>query len=180
LALAEEQRAHGVQSSTKDKEARVWHRWQSYLIRIENEHDPYLQRLEPLMRTRIFGAFGAALRRGDFSRKNTEILGGGTVEETLAKLGQMFRANVGFNPYYGPDSHSPHPLLSRQLKGMKNTDPGVTPQKALPVSVYREIHRQAQRDKDAPKLSATVADLLTIAFFWCMRSCEYSLVSGER
>jgi hypothetical protein len=132
------------------------------------------------MRTRIFGAFGAALRRGDFSRKDKETVGGGTVEETLAKLGQMFRANVGFNPYYGPDSHSVHPLLSRQLKGMKNTDPGVEPQKALPVIVYREIQRQARKERDNAILSTTIADLLTIAFFWCMRSCEYSTVSGPR
>ncbi len=63
---------------------------------------------------------------------------------------------------------------------MKNTDPGVEPQKALPVSVYREIHRRAKQDKDNSNLSSTVADLLTIAFFWCMRSCEYSSVSGDR
>jgi hypothetical protein len=63
------------------------------------------------MRNRIFGAFGAALRRGDFSRKDKKGLGGGTVEETLVELGQMFRVNVGFNLYYGQDIHAPHPLL---------------------------------------------------------------------
>jgi hypothetical protein len=63
---------------------------------------------------------------------------------------------------------------------MKNTDPSPTPQKALPVSVYREIHRQAQSKTCNAILSSTVADLLTIAFFWCMRSCEYSTVKGDR
>jgi hypothetical protein len=134
------------------------------------------------MQVRIFGAFGAALRRGDFSRKDTDGLGGGTVEETLAKLGQMFRTNVGFNPYYGPDGQTSHPLLSRQIKGMKNKDPGVKPQKALPVLVYRLIHKQAEQNKHLPNyvLDVVVADLLTMAFFWCMRSCEYSSVEGER
>jgi hypothetical protein len=68
----------------------------------------------------------------------------------------------------------------RQIKGMKNTDPSPTPQKALPVSVYREIHRTAQKATTESLLATTVADLMTIAFFWCMRSCEYSTVTGER
>ena len=63
---------------------------------------------------------------------------------------------------------------------MKNTDPSPIPQKALPVSVYREIHKQASIGISSATLASTVADLLTIAFFWCMRSCEYSLVTGER
>jgi hypothetical protein len=132
------------------------------------------------MRTRIFGAFGAALRQGFFSSKDKSVPGGGSVEETLAKLGQIFRSNVGFNPYYGPDRHSVHPLLTRQIKGMKNTDPSPVPQKALPVSVYRQIHRQAKRTSADATLASTVADLLTIAFFWCMRSCKYTLVTGKR
>jgi hypothetical protein len=180
LALAEEQRSHGVQKQTKEKEARTWQRWQLYLERIGNSHDPFLQQLDPLMRTRLFGAFAAALRQCFFSKKDNSVLGGGSVEETLAKLGQIFRSNVGFNPYYGPDGHAVHPLLLRQIKGMKNTDPSPTPQKALPVSVYREVHRQAKRSSADALLASTTADLLTIAFFWCMRSCEYSLVTGER
>ncbi len=89
---------------------------------------------------------------------------------------------MGFNPYYGPDGQSAHPILARQIKGMKNTDPGTVAQKALPVSVYREIHHQAKlhNDASAQMLASTVADLLTIAFFWCMRSCEYSSVTGPR
>jgi hypothetical protein len=50
------------------------------------------------MHTRIYGAFGVVLRQGLLSRKNQESLAGGTVEETLAKLEQIFRSNVGFNP----------------------------------------------------------------------------------
>jgi hypothetical protein len=180
LAIAEEQRAHGVQQQPKDKETRAWNRWRAYLDRIENSHDPFLLHLNPLMRTRIFGAFGAGLRQGIFSRKDKSCLVGGTVEETLAKLGQIFRTNVGFNPYHGSDRHSVHPLLQRQIKGMKNTNPSPIPQKALPVSVYREIHRRAKISSSDATISTTIADLMTIAFFWCMRSCEYSSVQGER
>jgi hypothetical protein len=63
---------------------------------------------------------------------------------------------------------------------MKSTDPGLAPQKTLPVSVYREIHRHAKQDRCNAILSSTIADLLTIAFFFCMRSCEYSTVTGDK
>jgi len=64
---------------------------------------------------------------------------------------------------------------------MKNSDPGEVQQKALPVCVYRELHRVASstpfKNSD---LDIAVADLLTLAYFFCMRSCEYSDVQGER
>jgi hypothetical protein len=71
-----------------------------------------------------------------------------------------------------------HPFLTRQFKGMKNLDPGEKQQKALPVSVYRELHRVAK----VPNLpiNHAVAWLQTLAYFWCMRSCEFSNVQGER
>jgi len=96
----------------------------------------------------------------------------------MAKLGEILRANVGYNPTHGIGSQSLNPLLTRQFKGMRNLDPGEVQQKALPVSVYRELHRQAAESLLA--LDAAIAWLQTMAFFWCMRSCEYSNVQGER
>jgi hypothetical protein len=63
---------------------------------------------------------------------------------------------------------------------MKNSDPGEVQQKALPVCVYRELHRVVSstplKNSD---LDIAVADLLTLAYFFCMRSCEYLDVQGE-
>jgi hypothetical protein len=61
---------------------------------------------------------------------------------------------------------------------MRNLDPGEKQQKALPVSVYRELYRQAKNS--ALTLDRVIAELQTMAYFWCMRSCEYSDVQGER
>ncbi len=62
---------------------------------------------------------------------------------------------------------------------MKNKDPGEKQQKALPVCVYREIHKQS-KSKTAQIQDKTIAWLQVLAFFFCMRSCEYSDVTGER
>jgi len=134
--------------------------------------------LHPEHRTYVIGAFAAALRRREFSRPNEKSLVASTVQEAVAKLGEIFRSNVGFNPTHGPGTHCLHPLLTRQFKGMRNLDPGEKQQKALPVSVYREMHRQANNSRLV--LDKSIAWLQTIAYFWCMRSCEYSDVEGER
>jgi hypothetical protein len=61
---------------------------------------------------------------------------------------------------------------------MQNLDPGEVQQKALPVSVYRELHRVAA---SSPLLiDSTIAWLQTLAYFWCMRSCKYSDKQGDR
>jgi hypothetical protein len=124
----------------------------------------------------MFGAFAAAYRRRQFSRPDEKELGAGSVQEALAKLGQIFRADMGYNPYHGQNESGIAPCLSRQLHGMKNNDPAVKPQKAPPVSVFREMHRLAK----GSHLFTAMANLSTCAFFWCMRSCEYTTVSGER
>ncbi len=183
LSAAEFQRAEGITKGTQEKEERVWQRWRSYLKSIELDSDPFLQGFCPASRTRLFGAFAAALRRRAFSLPSEKDLAGGTVQEAVAKLGEIYRANMGYNPYHGEGNHGsgPHPSLARQFKGMKNQDPGLKQQKALPVCVYRMIIHQARLL--LPNLSqpaTAVSQLLVLAYFWCMRSCEYSEVTGER
>jgi hypothetical protein len=182
LSAAEFQREAGVTKGTQEKENRVWQRWLSYLKSIDLAHDPFLQGLDSSMRTRIFGAFASALRRRAFSHPSEKDLGGSTVQEAVAKLGEIYRANVGYNPYHGEGIYGsgPHPSLARQFKGMKNLDPGTKQQKALPVRVYREIILQARLlPSNLSQPASAISQLLTPAFFWCMRSCEYSEVSGE-
>jgi hypothetical protein len=181
LLAAQLQRDNGVTQNTRDKEVRVWRRWQEYTRLINYEHDIWLTYLTPSERTTIMGAFAAALRRRQFSRPDKKDLAAATVQETLGKLGEIFRANVGYDPTHGDGSGGFHPALARQFKGMRNADPGEQQQKALPVCVYREIHRVAAASKNSlSDLDVAVADILTLAFFFCMRSCEYADVQGER
>jgi hypothetical protein len=170
---AEDQRSEGVGEGTKSKETRVWKRWCEYCSIIQNDNDIYLQGCSPEFRTRLFGAFAAALRRRQFSAPNKIPLGAGAIEETMAKLSQIFRANVGYNPAHGSTNGGWHPSL-----GMKNNDPGQKQQKALPVCVYREIYNRATSSGEPEEI--TIAWLQVLAFFFCMRSCEYSNVSGKQ
>jgi hypothetical protein len=181
LLAAEMQRENKVTKNTRDKELRVWRRWLEYTRIIDFEHNIWLKNLSPEGRAKIMGAFAAALRRRQFSHPDTNNLAAGTVQETVEKSGEMFRANVGYNPTHGVGSHSFHPALLRQFKGMRNEDPGEVQQKALPVCVYRELHRMSKLLPTVnSQLDTAIAWLLSLAFFWYMRSCEYSDVQGER
>jgi hypothetical protein len=178
MLAAEMQRNEGVTQNTKDKESRVWRRWVEYSNSIGFCHDIWLEGLCSEHRIYIIGAFAAALRRREFSRPDKKGLVASTVQEAVAKLGEIFRTNVGYNPTHGSGTQCLHPLLTRQFKGMRNLDPSEKQQKALPVSVYRELHWQAH--ESALILDESIAWLQTLAFFWCMQSCEYSDVQGER
>ena len=63
-------------------------------------------------------------------------------------------------------------LIQRQTKGYKNYDTGVKHEKALPISFYRHLLSSAvsQFDED-------IAHLCIGAFFFAMRSCEYTKCS---
>jgi hypothetical protein len=64
---------------------------------------------------------------------------------------------------------------------MRNADPGEVQQKALHVCVYKELHRVANSQTGSNSdVDRSVADIMILAFFFCMRSCEYSEVQGER
>jgi hypothetical protein len=64
---------------------------------------------------------------------------------------------------------------------MKNADPGEKQQKALPVCVYQEMHKLAYSNKSqSSDLDVAIADIFILSFFFCMRSCEYSEVQGDR
>ena len=63
-------------------------------------------------------------------------------------------------------------LLSRLFRAYRNTDPDVQHQKAIPVSLIRSIFASA-----STSFEFFQAHLLIVAFFFAMRSCEYTKVS---
>lgn len=83
------------------------------------------------------------LHRWKFSKLEKRHLGESTVEEAVAKLGQIFRENVGLHLTYAKLRRWFHPSLSQQFWGMKNNNLGEKQQKALPVCVYQENYDQA-------------------------------------
>jgi hypothetical protein len=62
LLAAEMQRENRITKNTRDKELRVWQRWLEYAKLIEIEQDIWLENISPEGRTKVMGAFAAALQ----------------------------------------------------------------------------------------------------------------------
>jgi hypothetical protein len=54
-------------------------------------------------------------------------------------------------------------------------DPGVKQQQALPIKVLWQARRMNGNDREV-----VIGESIVLAFFFAMRSCEYSSVQGER
>ena len=67
------------------------------------------------------------------------------------------------------------PLLALQLKKYADNDPGPTPQQAVPLEVIRKVRSWTRNEMDV-----AIGQLVVVAFFFAMRSCEFSDVRGQR
>ena len=173
LHNAERYQAAGVETSTHSKYDLAWRRWIEYTHQIELSSDPFLDSFTSIHRIYLLCAFMQSVRDGDYSR-GTEELKADTCRQTIDNVAQKFKASGRPDPRCDPDGNISI-LISRQTRGMKNLDPGVKHEKALPISFYRKIHSSAVTEFDRG-----VAHLCSGALFFAMRSCEYTKVNGTR
>ena len=166
----------GATQGTHLKHASSWTFYLEFLTRIRHDDDPYLEKLDPLHRLCIFGAFLHAQQGGDLgsSRFAKQVIVG-TAKETINPVAAAFVSN--HRPDFIADSRRhTHIHIKRQIKGYRQLDPPMKHQKALPPIVFRQIINQSYH----PRAQAH-AQLLSGALFFAMRSCEYLFVGhGDR
>ena len=163
-------RTESVTAGTNQKTATAWRRWTSYLRSIDVVDDNFLESFSVDQRLQIVLAFAAAMRGARFSPGYTRIKEG-SVHSTVDYVAQVFRANNRRDPRLDSSDVKSF-LLSRLLRAYRNTDPDVKHQKAVPVSLIRLVLSSA-----SSPFEFFNAHLLIVAFFFAMRSCEYTKVS---
>ena len=150
-----------------------------YLERIDLKDDPFLLNLLDWERVRVGVAFAHAYRTGYFETKGKRAddqgVLAGSVDTALSNVSQAFRDNDLESPWHDRLGNK-HPLLSRLIKGYRRADPATKQQKAATPQLVRKAY---ELGRGSCKGDA-VADLAVGAFFFAMRSCEYSEVTGER
>lgn len=146
-----------------------------------NDSDCFLTQLPSHHYCKLFSLFAAAIREngrginGDAESKAPRArVAEGSVRAAIDAVAATFRINQLPSPVHDPSGRLLY-LLGRQLKGYKNADPASKPQKALPPSVFRSV-----ASVTITPLDVAIGQLVIGAFFFAMRSCEYSTVSGER
>jgi hypothetical protein len=98
----------------------------------------------------------------------------GTIRATLDGVAQTFRLNKLESRVHDAAGRL-DPLLALQLKKYADDDPGVAQQQAIPLEVIRKVRSWSRNELDV-----AVGQLVVTAFFFAMRSCEYSDVGGGR
>ncbi|KAI2499964.1 hypothetical protein MHU86_14538 [Fragilaria crotonensis] len=129
----------------------------------------------------LFSCFAAAIREGLSVAKDAGRAAGSchgrqasTVRATLDGVAQAFRAYKLSSPVHESRGRL-EPILAAQLKGYDNDDPETAQQQAVPAAVISIASRMKSTN-----LGEAVGQLLVTAFFFAMRSCEYSTVQGNR
>ena len=171
--------AGAVTNNIHKKRDGHWRKWENFLTTIELADDPFLQRFDPHYQTRLLCCFASAIRENGPELQSLPgparaAVQEGSVRAALDALASTYRANELPSPIHDTAGRLNY-LLGRQLKGFKNSEPSPTPQKAVFPSVIRAIASAT----DTP-LDRVIGQLVVGAFFFAMRSCEYSAVPGER
>ncbi|KAI2489506.1 hypothetical protein MHU86_25083 [Fragilaria crotonensis] len=148
------------------------------LGRIDGVGEPFLQGLGREAKAETFACFAAALRDGRLRSRQPQEAGNGplsgSIRATLDSVAQAFRLNKFESPIHDAAGRL-DPLLALQLKRYADEDPGPTPQQALPLEVIRKVRSWARNETDI-----AIGQLVVVAFFFAMRSCEYSDVGSRR
>jgi hypothetical protein len=128
-----------------------------------------------LERADVFMAFAVALRQG-------ELDGGAHASHSKIKTTLQYCASYMVNHGYtdprrrlaGQSNYAPD--FRRLMKRFKRADPPPKRQLALPVTTIRWIAATAA---ESPRHRA-LGDLITLAYFFLLRVCEYARTSGPR
>ena len=145
-------------------------------------NNPYLTSLSDQQRSLHVKSFLSCYRVSRWSqsgkllglRKNPVV--SGTVREAASHLAASFRVHQHDSPLHIPGSSNLQPSIKGLLTAYSNVDPAPNRQKAITPKLLRAMHKLSGARttvlRDTP--FAVVTELATFAFFFAMRSCEFT------
>jgi hypothetical protein len=174
LIAAATARERAVTGATHEDWARAQRQWIEYLESIGLSHDPFLNSFNRCQWNLLICAFATAIRDGRFSSNAFKTLAARTVRNTISSVCSTFREHGRPNPSKDKDLQSCF-LLQRQYRSYANDDPKQKQQKAIPMCVIAEIAKRRTTE-----LQKAIGQLITVAIFFAMRSCEYLKVTQAK
>ena len=118
--------------------------------------------------------FAASVQRFQFGTIRKHILLHGTVKPAISYVSASFWTHLRSDPTL-ESSGQTSLLLRRQLRGYKTLDPTRKPHKSIPSKLVLHIYKRKKTH-----LNTAIIQLIAGAFFFGMRSCEYSTTNkGE-
>ncbi|GFH61799.1 hypothetical protein CTEN210_18275 [Chaetoceros tenuissimus] len=173
ISRAENDASEGVTKGTTDKDCEYFRKWRAFTTRAGLPL--FLDNISREEQIKICGAFAYEIRHNRFGKKSLSKLKGDTVETTLDSVCKTFVANGIPSPQVGVNGKKGI-LIDRQIKGYKDEDEPTKRQPALPVRFFLFLSGLLcfnERER-------VIRDLILIAFFFLMRSCEYSETPNKK
>ena len=165
-----------VVPSTNDRSDRAWRRRISFLASAGIQSDHFLDGFTISEGHWLLAAFAHAVRTCTYSRstrKDSEALGASVCRSTIGAVARAFRVAERPDPQRTAAGKTSL-LLSRLFKAYENEDPGIRQQKCLGYSTIQDFFQQPTVTIEQEH----VQDLIMLAFYFAMRSCEYIDVYG--
>ena len=134
-----------------------------------------------LPRVEILQVYEHRVRHTHYSKLQVEQLGKESVSQAWGEIAATHLLDGLPDPRKPPDAQAHTGLdrhLARQLKTYSLEDPPTRQEKALPLSIVHSIVATASLSSNIR--TRQVADLVTLGFYFCLRSCEYTKCTGHR
>ncbi len=148
-----------VEQGTHEKKALAWCRWTEYMVSIGIKDDDFLENFSQEQ-----GHFVGEAR---ITKTSHDPLAVGTVRGTMQYVSAIFWENGYSSPTLNKDGQLAW-ILQKEFWSFKNLDPAKRHQAAILLSVITEINKQ-----NSSELEQATAQLVALAIFFAMHSCEY-------
>ena len=102
------------------------------------------------------------------STTRNQILLHGTVKSAISDVYVSFQTQLWSDPTLDSSSQK-YLIIQQQLRGYKMLDPPTKHQKSIPEKLVLNIYKRKNTH-----LNTVIGQLIAGAFFFGMRSCEYS------
>ena len=101
----------------------------------------------------------------------------GTVRQAAGHLAAAFRDNLRPSPIHIKGGSNLRPFVRSLLKAYENDDPPSNQQRAITPKLLRAMYHTGGVADPATRDTkfAIIAELAIMAYFWAMRSCEFTL-----
>ena len=157
--------------ATHEQRSKDWVKWEEFCDRFGITSDRYLVTFSPLGKQAILGAFASFIRQALYKGSRSEKVATGTVRRALGNVSQGFKSAGHPDPRLDVDGKICF-RLTQICKGFEKNDPKKKHQKAIPISVLKQVLRLAHKSNN--DFNIAIAHLAIGAYSFAMRSCEYS------
>lgn len=164
----------GVIDSYADKKDAHWIIWVDFCL--PRKLDPFLRNFQDPIP--ILEVFAAQYRDGRIAPSGNPVKSR-TVEDSIRSVGQAFARMGSHDPRINKITGKIDFRLQQQLRSYARTDAPPKRVKPLPITIVLSILAEAFNGVSTSNTRRTIANMVCIAFYFCLRPGEYTGTTND-